>query len=344
MNKRSTPKIRVLIVDDEETFRLPLAKALEKAGFDVSNSGTVKSILNADKNTFLYNVVLLDGTIGFNEGFQYSPASLVKQLKDQCPNVEVIICTGWGIDIDGGLEAIQSGAYSFMAKPVDIEELELAIRAAAFQHRNLLQQEHVDNQQKLITILFLAANPLSSTRLRLDEEIRAMDLSLLQSKLGNLFDIRQHWAVRTADLQSYLLRHNPHIVHFSGHGSPTNEIILEDDRGNSSPVSPRALKNLFSILHGNIKCVVLNACYSENQAVAIAEHVDCVVGMSKAIGDRSAISFASAFYQALGYGKDIKTAFDLGCSQIDLDNLGEQEIPRLLALKRDPKDICFVSE
>ena len=40
--------------------------------------------------------------------------------------------------------------------------------------------------------------------------------------------------------------------------------------------------------------------------------------MTKAIGDSSAIQFASAFYQALGYGKDVQTAFQLGCVQINL--------------------------
>jgi hypothetical protein len=96
------------------------------------------------------------------------------------------------------------------------------------------------------------------------------------------------------------------------------------------------------VLKDNIKCVVLNACYSEGQAQAIAEHIDCVVGMSSTIGDRAAISFAAAFYQALGYGKDVKTAFELGCVQIDIENLNEQDTPKLLAKRVSPRDICFV--
>ena len=57
---------------------------------------------------------------------------------------------------------------------------------------------------------------------------------------------------------------------------------------------------------------------------------DCVIRMSRAIGDQAGISFATAFYQALGYGEDVATAFELGCSQIDLENLDEQDIPQLL--------------
>jgi hypothetical protein len=220
----------------------------------------------------------------------------------------------------------------------------------------------------MITILFLAANPTDGTRLRLDEECRAIDQALRQAEYRDRFEIRQHWAVRIADLQGHLLRHQPHIVHFSGHGSTTSEItnrkagrdlkllhpsgygsdassiILEDNSGNSQPMSARALSSLFSVLKDNVRCVVLNACYSQEQAQAIAQHIDCVVGMSAAIGDRAAISFAASFYQALGYGRDVKTAFELGCVQIDMENLGQQDLPQLLATKRQPSEIFLAGK
>ena len=161
------------------------------------------------------------------------------------------------------------------------------------------------------------------------------------SEFRNQFDIRQHWAVQVTDIQHHLLRHKPDIVHFSGHGSRISEIILEDHSGNSHPVSARALSQLFSVLKDNIKCVVLNACYSEQQAQAIAQSIDCVIGMSTAIGDEAAIGFAAAFYQALGFGRDVKTAFELGCVQIDLESLNEQDTPKLLANIANPKTIVF---
>jgi|GEM_PF-1743392 methylase of polypeptide subunit release factors len=195
-----------------------------------------------------------------------------------------------------------------------------------------------------IKILFLAANPTDTSRLRLDEEIRSIDQALRQAEFRDKFEIEQHWAVRVVDLQGYLLRHKPDIVHFSGHGTGASEIILEDNQGKSQPVSTRAVSQLFSVLKDNIRCVVLNACYSEQQAQAIAAHIECVIGMSQAIGDAAALSFAEAFYQALGYGRDIRTAFDLGCLQIDLKNLNEQDTPRLLALHSDPEKIVLVDQ
>lgn len=197
-------------------------------------------------------------------------------------------------------------------------------------------------EKKHTSILFLAANPSDTSPLMLDEEISEIDRSLRVAEFRDNFSVQQHWAVRDTDLQEFLLRHNPDIVHFSGHGSSANEIILKDRYGHSQPVSAHALSQLFSILKGNIRCVVLNACYSSGQAKAIAEHVDCVVGMSKAVGDQAAISFASAFYRALGYGKDVKTAFDLGCVEINIENLDEQDTPKLYCVRDNPKDIVFV--
>ena len=201
-----------------------------------------------------------------------------------------------------------------------------------------------DQDSSLIKILFLAANPADRDHLRLDAEMRAIDLALQRAAFRDRFDLKQHWAVQVTDLQLYLLRHRPDIVHFSGHGSISSEIILEDDSGNSRPVSVRALSTLFSILKDNIKCVVLNACYSEQQAQAIAQSIDCVIGMSKAIGDDAAIGFAAAFYQALGFGRDVKTAFELGCVQIDLEGLDEQDTPKLLAMKISPENILFIKQ
>lgn len=193
----------------------------------------------------------------------------------------------------------------------------------------------------MISVLFLAANPIDTDRLRLDEEIREIDNSLRATRFRDMFDIQQHWAVRVTDLQMLLMRHQPDIVHFAGHGSPTGEITLEGTDGSQRPVSPAALSRLFAILKGNVRCVVLNACYSEQQAQAIGAHIDFVVGMSKAVGDKAAIRFSAAFYQALGYGQNIRTAFELGRSQIDLDELGESDTPQLVADRSDPRESAF---
>ena len=206
-------------------------------------------------------------------------------------------------------------------------------------------------RRRRVTILFLAANPHDTSRLNLDEEIRAIDAALQKSPHRNRFRIEQHWAVRSTELDDFLLRHRPQIVHFSGHGSPASELILEggtemrDVRRVAAParvteaVSPASLSRVFAPMKGTVRCVVLNACYSKTQALAIAEHVDCVVGMSRAIADSAAINFSAAFYQALAYGETVDHAFQLACSEIDRASLADDDVPQLIG--QDNTDLRF---
>jgi len=194
----------------------------------------------------------------------------------------------------------------------------------------------------MIKILFLSANPKDTMRLSLGGEFRAIHARLIASECRESFVIMQECALQVQDLQAHLLRHKPNILHFSGHGSRAGEILLETDAGIGQPVPVAALEKLFGILKTRIPttCVVLNACFSKAQAEAIAKHVRCVIGMSDAIHDEASISFSSAFYQALGFGESIHTAFELARNQLQLENLGHDEIPQLIVGNRtDPAAI-----
>jgi len=171
--------------------------------------------------------------------------------------------------------------------------------------------------------------------------MRAIDGAMRDGEFRNELDLRSHWAVRISDLQSLLLRHRPDIVHFSGHGSRSSEIILQDSNGSSMFVPADALSSLFSLLSGSVRCVVLNACFSERQARGIANSVECVIGMSDAVTDQAAIRFSSAFYRALSYGRSVREAFDFGCNEIDLHGLGESHVLQLLSTAA-PETIRFV--
>ena len=76
--------------------------------------------------------------------------------------------------------------------------------------------------------------------------------------------------------------------------------------------------------------VVLNACYSKDQAKQLQEIVDFTIGMNKPIGDEAAIAFASHFYQGLAFGRSVQTAFALGKGQLEILNIPESKTPELL--------------
>ena len=94
-------------------------------------------------------------------------------------------------------------------------------------------------------ILVLAANPSDTARLSLDEEVRSIQRSIQLSKERDQFQIVSEWAVRTEDLIQALMSHQPHIVHFVGHGVGDHGLVLDDSRGRSQLVPTRALARLF---------------------------------------------------------------------------------------------------
>ena len=170
-------------------------------------------------------------------------------------------------------------------------------------------------------ILILAANPLDSSRLRLDEELREIEAVLSRAKQRDRFDIRPQYATRPSDIQQALLDYNPQIVHFCGHGDGAKGLIFEDDSGRSQFVKAQALANLFELFADQVKCVVLNACYSEVQATAIVAHIDAVIGMNQPIGDTAAVRFSEGFYRGLGAGKDVEFAYRLGRNSLELQGI-----------------------
>lgn len=183
-------------------------------------------------------------------------------------------------------------------------------------------------QQK---ILILTAIPHG---LRLDKEIREIEEAIRRAAKRDLFEIRIRTAVRSQDIRRAIAEEQPQIVHFCGHGMEDGSLLLEDEGGNNKPVSPEALASLFKLHVDYVKCVLLNACYSEKPAVTISQYIDRVIGMNNPIQDRAAIEFARGFYDGLGYkisgNQDVfQRAFDEAMVAIQMENLSQGQMPVL---------------
>ncbi|MCP4700632.1 MAG: hypothetical protein GY862_27830 [Gammaproteobacteria bacterium] len=176
------------------------------------------------------------------------------------------------------------------------------------------------------TILVLAANPFLD--LRLDEEIRAIQNGLDRARQRDKFRFIHHPATRPEDWRRALLDLRPAIVQFSGHGKQGEGILLQQGAdGQARAVSAAALGNLFALFKDKVLCVLLNACYSEPQARAIARHIPYVAGMNSEISDEAARAFSTAFYDALGAGEDFEFAYRMGCNALDFLGLPAAQTP-----------------
>ena len=167
-------------------------------------------------------------------------------------------------------------------------------------------------------ILILAANPKNSSLRRLDREVRDIEAGMKRSKLREEFEIVTQLALRTGDIHRALLDKDPAIVHFAGQGAGANGLIFEDNNGKAKLVSTQALTRLFKYFKNKVECVVLNACYSEEQAEALREHIGYVVGVEDEITNRQAIQFATGFYDALGAGRSYEDASEMGRIAVDM--------------------------
>jgi formylglycine-generating enzyme required for sulfatase activity len=174
-------------------------------------------------------------------------------------------------------------------------------------------------------ILILASNPRKD--LNLDDEIRLLRKAIDQSRDRDRFEVVSEPGVRVEDLQRLLLRHKPEVVHFCGHGSGEEGLIFKMDGGGEQSVRADALADMFGLnpICRHVKCVLLNACYSEKQANAIVSRIHYVVGMSHEIQDNAAIAFSKGFYLALGEGCSIDDAFEFGRNAIQLEISGSSK-------------------
>lgn len=201
-----------------------------------------------------------------------------------------------------------------------------------------------------IKVLFLAANPLDTISpqhppLRLDEEARAIREKIRLSEHRDAVELVPWFAARTDDLLQGLNEHKPHVVHFSGHGSDTGDILFQNPDGSTRLVSKAAIVATMKTIAqtDNLQLVIFNACFSAGQAAAIVEHVDVAIGMNDPIGDEAARVFAAQFYSALGFGRSVQVSFDQAKAALMLAGIPEEDTPELYARKGiDPNEIILV--
>lgn len=199
-------------------------------------------------------------------------------------------------------------------------------------HRHAETEAQIKRLSELpekITVLFLAANPLDQPELRLDEEVRAIGDTIRKSKHRDSVKLESVWAIRPPDVLQALNEHEPHIVHFSGHGSDEDEIVFQDEAGNAKCVSLEAIVQMMMACSGRIRLVFFNTCHSRNQAEAVVRHVEAAIGMNAEIGDDAARVFASQFYSALGFGFSVQRAFDQAKALLMMESIGEKDKPEL---------------
>lgn len=192
------------------------------------------------------------------------------------------------------------------------------------------QAADLSKKVETMKVLFLAANPLDQQTLKPDREANDLKAQLAAVRDAKVkVDVEHAWAIRVEQLQAEVLNFQPDVVHFSGHGD-VGLLVFEDAAGNTTEVSGESIARLIELV-GSVRCVVLNACFSDSISKLIASHVEAVIGCDDTIDDEAAIMFTRAFYRALSHGVTFEQAYNLARNELDLHGeKGESEKYKLL--------------
>ena len=126
-------EIQMLLVDDEDDFRTTLANRLKLRKIDVTDAASGNEAIELVKQKS-FDVAVIDVKMPGIDGIE-----TLKQIKQIKPAVEIIMLTGHA-SIESGMEAMKLGAYDYVMKPCDIDEL-LIKTGDAYQHKLLKEKE-----------------------------------------------------------------------------------------------------------------------------------------------------------------------------------------------------------
>jgi len=224
---------------------------------------------------------------------------------------------------------------------------------------NLGIAERLEQVGDRVRILVVAANPLGSSPLKLDHEVKTIQAALKRSRKRDNFLVEYQLAATPSELRRALLDFEPHVLHFSGHGAGEQGLLFVSDesaaaiyRSDSGEVRSHSvdtneirfvpaqpLANLLQLCDEHLECVVLNSCYSDVQGNAIANSVPITIGMRDVVADNVAIKFSQGFYDAIGAGKSYEKAFEWGKVAIEFD-LANNEAAKILILRKKGESVA----
>ena len=131
----------ILIVDDERNARDGLKQFLIGLNYDVLDSGNGKEAVQIAKRE-RPDVVLTDLKMPDMDGVE-----VLHQIKRTRPETIVILLTAYGT-VENAVQAMKAGAYYYLTKPINLEELELTLKKAL--HQRQLERENISLRQELL--------------------------------------------------------------------------------------------------------------------------------------------------------------------------------------------------
>jgi DNA-binding NtrC family response regulator len=165
---------RLLIVDDEESFRTLTARELKRSGYAVEAAGNLTEARTALARES-FHVVLLDVRMPDGSGLDLLP-----EIRESAPGTDVIMLTAFGT-VQEAIRAMKEGAHDFLTKPCKLAELEVVLEKVlekqALERGNTALQREV--QRLIPTAGFIGNSPPIREMLALLAKVAETDSTVL---------------------------------------------------------------------------------------------------------------------------------------------------------------------
>src|SRR5690349_7502023 len=185
MSPRNSTK-EILVVDDDEAIRWTLKEALHSWGFSSIEGATVAEATQQFKS-HLPAALLLD--IDLPDG---SGLDVLREIKSEHPEAIVIMITG-NVRLDNTISALRGGAYDFISKPINLEELRITLRNAieARHLRREVAQARKERSRQFNFNQIVGESPVMKKMLSLAAKVAESEVSsvLLQGESGTGKDL-----------------------------------------------------------------------------------------------------------------------------------------------------------
>ena len=155
-----------LIVDDEADIRSLIAMTLDRIGFDTHTAANLEEARNL-ADSYRFDVCLTDMRLPDGNGIDF-----VEYIVKTQPDLPVAVITAHG-NMDAAVDAMKAGAFDFVSKPVDIEQLRKLVLQAANQRDTDTPDNHTTNQP-LASPTTLRAASLTTAATPLDESLESL--------------------------------------------------------------------------------------------------------------------------------------------------------------------------
>jgi len=140
----------ILVVDDESSQRVILVGYLKQKGYEVFEAKSADEAIETAKNSII-DIILTDYKMPGKSGLD-----LLREVKKINPEISVVIITAFGT-IEDAVKAMKEGAYDYLTKPIDLDELDLLVKRMVERQQllseNKMLKEQLSDKYKLTGIV-----------------------------------------------------------------------------------------------------------------------------------------------------------------------------------------------